>query len=122
MLRHIALSVGRGRTARAARLDPHHARDERGDGESEQHARYVLTGGTISDSGGTWHCSTGAAGIEKIPPVDSPSVSLQERWIQEIQDQDTNAADKDAATALEAIRVSLSAEQSMQEKRRIVLV
>ena len=88
--------------------------------ESEQHARYVLTGGTISDSGDRWHCSTGT-GVEEIPPVDAPSISLQERWIQEIQTQDTSAADRDAATALEAIRVSLSAEQSMQEKRRIVL-
>ena len=59
--------------------------------DSEQHARYVLTGGTISDSGGRWHCSTGA-GVEEIPPVDAPSVSLQERWIQEIQTQDTSAA------------------------------
>ena len=88
--------------------------------DSEQHRRYVLTGGTISDSGGRWHCSTGA-GVEEIPPVEGPSVSLQERWIQEIQDQETNVADRDAVTALEAIRVSLSAEQSMQEKRRIVL-
>ncbi len=84
--------------------------------DSEQHARYVLADGTISNSGDKWHCSTGA-GIEEIPPVDAPSISLQERWIQEIQTQDTSAADRDAATALEAIRVSLSAEQSMQEKR-----
>ena len=88
--------------------------------DSEQHARYVLTGGTISDSGGKWHCSTGA-GVEEISPVDAPSILLQERWIQEIQNQETSAADRDAATALEAIQVSLSAEQSMQEKRRIVL-
>jgi predicted dehydrogenase len=88
--------------------------------DSEQHSRYVLTGGTISDSGGKWHCSTGT-GAEEIPPVDAPSVSLQEQWIQEIQTQETTVADKDALTALEAIRVSLSAEQSMQEKRRIVL-
>ena len=88
--------------------------------ESEQHTRYVLTGGTISDSDGGWHCSTGA-GVEEIPAVDIPSISLQERWIQEIQDKETATADRDAATALEAIRVSLSAEQSMQEQRRIVL-
>ena len=88
--------------------------------DSEQHTRYVLTGGTISDSGGRWHCSTGA-GVEEIPPVDAPNVSLQQQWIQEIQTQETSAAHRDAATALEAIRVSLSAEQSMQEKRRIVL-
>ena len=88
--------------------------------DSEQHARYVLTGGTISDSGDGWHCSTGT-GTEEIPPVDAPSVSLQEQWIQEIQTQETTVADKDALAALEAIRVSLSAEQSMQEKRRIVL-
>ncbi len=88
--------------------------------DSEQHTRYVLTGGTISDSGGGWHCST-EEGIEEIPAVDIPSISLQEQWIQEIQTQDTTAADRDASTALEAIRVSLSAEQSMQEKQRIVL-
>ena len=88
--------------------------------ESEQHAHYLLTGGTISDSGGKWHCSTGA-GVEEIPPVDAPSVSLQERWIQEIQTRETSAAHRDAVTALEAIQVSLSAEQSMQEKRRVVL-
>ena len=88
--------------------------------DSEQHARYVLTGGTISDSGSGWHCST-RAGVETIPQVDAPNTSLQEQWIQEIQNQETSAADRDAATALEAIRVSLSAEQSMQEKRRIVL-
>ena len=58
---------------------------------------------------------------EEISPAEAPSVSLQERWIQEIQHQETGAADRDAATALEAIRVSLSAEQSMREKRRIVL-
>lgn len=88
--------------------------------ESEQHSRYVLTGGTISDSGDKWHCSTGA-GVEEIPPVDASSVSVQEQWIQEIQTQETSAAHRDAVTALEAIRVSLSAEQSMQEKRRIAL-
>ena len=88
--------------------------------DSEQHARYVLTGGTISDSGSKWHCSTGA-GVEEISPVDTPSVSLQEQWIQEIQTQETSVADRDPVTALEAIRVSLSAEQSMQEKRQIVL-
>ena len=88
--------------------------------DSEQHSRYVLTGGTISDSDDKWHCSTGA-GVKEIPPVDAPSISLQERWIQEIQTQETSVAHRDAITALEAIRVSLSAEQSMQEKRRIVL-
>ena len=88
--------------------------------DSEQHSRYVLTGGTISDSGDKWYCSTGT-GAEEISPVEAPSVSLQEQWIQEIQTQETTVADKDALTALEAIRVSLSAEQSMQEKRRIVL-
>ncbi len=88
--------------------------------DSEQHSRYILTGGTISDSDGKWQCSTGAE-VEEIPPVDTPNISLQERWVQEIQTQETSAAHRDAVTALEAIRVSLSAEQSMQEKRRIVL-
>ncbi len=88
--------------------------------EAEQHLRYVLTEGTISHSGGKWYCSTGSR-VEEIAPIDGPSVSLQEQWIQEIQNQETSAAHKDAVTALEAIRVTLSAEQSMQENQRIVL-
>ncbi|MCZ6678831.1 MAG: Gfo/Idh/MocA family oxidoreductase [Candidatus Poribacteria bacterium] len=88
--------------------------------EAEQHLRYVLTGGTISHSGGKWYCSTGL-GMAEIPPIDAPSISLQELWVGEIQNQETSAAHRDAATALEAIRVSLSAEQSMRENRRVVL-
>jgi len=88
--------------------------------EAEQHLRYVLTGGTISHSEGKWYCSTRSR-VEEIPPIDGSGVSLQKQWIQEIRNQETGAAHKDAVTAVEAIRISLSAEQSMQENRRIVL-
>ena len=86
---------------------------------AEQHQHYVLADGTISSEGG-WRCSTRLE-IEEIQPIDAPSISLQELWLREIQDGDTSAAHADAETALEAIYVSLSAEQSILESRRIVL-
>ena len=84
-----------------------------------QRQHYVLADGTISSEGG-WRCSTRLE-IEEIQPIDAPSISLQELWLREIQDGDTSAAHADAETALEAIYVSLSAEQSILESRRIVL-
>ena len=86
---------------------------------AEQYQHYVLTDGTIT-SEGSWRCSTRLE-IEEIQPIDAPSISLQELWLREIQDGDTSAAHADAETALEAIKVSLSAEQSILESRRIVL-
>ncbi len=88
---------------------------------AEQHQRYVLTDGALINSGSGWTCST-RSGIEDVLPFDGPSLSLQELWLDEIQEGGSNAAHADAAIALEAIKVSLYAEQSMQENRRIALV
>ncbi len=75
---------------------------------AEEHERYVLTEGTISDAGGEWHCTT-PAGVTPLLIPDSPQPTLQELWLSEIRD----AADQppnlgDAAVALEAIRISLA--------------
>ena len=75
---------------------------------AEEHERYVLTEGTISDAGGEWHCTT-PAGVTPLIIPDSPQPTLQELWLSEIRD----AADQppnleDAAVALEAVRVSLA--------------
>ncbi len=75
---------------------------------AEEHERYVLTEGTISDAGGEWHCTT-PAGVTPLLIPDSPQLNLQELWLSEIRD----AADQppnlgDAAVALEAIRISLA--------------
>ncbi len=77
---------------------------------SEEHERYVLTEGTISDAGDEWHCTT-PAGVTPISIPDSPQLTLQELWLSEIRD----AADQppnleDARVALEAIRISLASE------------
>ena len=74
---------------------------------AEEHERYVLTEGTISDAGGDWHCTT-PSGVVPLSISDSPQPTLQELWLSEIRD----AADQppnleDAAVALEAIRISL---------------
>ncbi len=86
---------------------------------AEQRQHYVMADGTITSEGG-WRCSTGLQ-IEEIQPIDAPRISLQELWLREILDGDTGAAHADAETALEAIKVSLSGEQSILESRRIVL-
>lgn len=74
---------------------------------AEEHERYVLTEGTISDAGGEWHCTT-PAGVTPISIPDSPQQTLQELWFSEIResaDQPPNL--EDARVALEAIRISL---------------
>ena len=75
---------------------------------AEEHERYVLTEGTISDAGGEWHCTT-PAGVTPLIIPDTRQPTLQELWLSEIRD----AADQlpclaDAAVALEAVRISLA--------------
>ncbi len=77
---------------------------------AEEHERYVLTDGTMSDAGGEWHCTT-PSGVTPLSIPDSPQQTLQELWFSEIRD----AADQppnleDATVALEAIRISLASE------------
>ena len=75
---------------------------------AEEHERYVLTEGTISDAGGEWHCTT-PAGVTPIFIQDSPQPTLQELWLSEIRDAvDQLPCLADAAVALEAIRISLA--------------
>lgn len=77
---------------------------------AEEHERYVLTEGTISDAGGEWHCTT-PAGVTPLSILDSPQPTLQELWFSEIRgaaDQPPNL--EDATVALEAIRMSLTSE------------
>ena len=77
---------------------------------AEEHERYVLTEGTISDAGDGWHCTT-PAGVTPISIPDSPQPTLQELWLSEIRDAaDQPSCLEDAAVALEAIRISLASE------------
>ena len=77
---------------------------------AEEHERYILTEGAISDAGDEWHCTT-PTGVTPLSIPDSPQPTLQELWLSEIRD----AADQppnleDARVALEAIRISLASE------------
>ena len=77
---------------------------------AEEHERYVLTKGTISDAGGEWHCTT-PTGVTPLSIPDSPQPTLQELWFSEIReatDQPPNL--EDATVALETIRISLTPE------------
>ncbi|RKU32615.1 hypothetical protein C6499_02895 [Candidatus Poribacteria bacterium] len=75
---------------------------------AEEHERYVLTEGTISDAGGEWHCTT-PAGVTPLIIPDSPQPTLQELWLSEIRDAvNQPPCLEDAAVALEAVRISLA--------------
>ena len=75
---------------------------------AEEHERYVLTEGTISDAGGEWHCTT-PSGVTPLSIPDSPQLTLQELWFSEIRDTADQPPNlEDAAVALEAIRISLA--------------
>jgi len=78
---------------------------------AEEHERYVLTEGTISDAGGEWHCTT-SAGVTPLSIPDSPQQTLQALWLSEIRDATDQSPNlEDAAVALEAIRISLGFEE-----------
>jgi len=75
---------------------------------AEEHERYVLTEGTISDAGGEWHCTT-PAGVTPLSIPDSPQPTLQELWIAEIRDAiHQPPCFADASVALAAVRISLA--------------
>ena len=77
---------------------------------AEEHERYVLTEGTISDAGGAWCCTT-PSGVTLLSIPDSPQPILQELWLSEIRDAANQPPSlEDAAVALEAIRISLASE------------
>lgn len=77
---------------------------------AEEHERYVLTEGTISDAGGKWHCTT-PSGVVPLSISDSPQPTLQELWFSEIRDAGDQPPNlEDAAVALEAIRISLASD------------
>ena len=77
---------------------------------AEEHERYVLTEGTISDAGGDWHCTT-PSGVVPLSISDSPQPTLQELWFSEIRDAGNQPPNlEDAAVALEAIRISLASD------------
>ena len=77
---------------------------------AEEHERYVLTEGTISDAGGEWHCTT-PSGVTPILIPDSPQQTLQALWFSEIREAANQPPNlEDATVALEAIRISLASE------------
>ena len=88
---------------------------------AEQHERYVLTEGTLSDDGNGWKCSTPTEVTDlTIPNTHQPT--LQELWISEIQNSEQNEPClSDAEVALSAIRISLASAQSIQENRQVEL-
>ncbi|MDA1192870.1 MAG: hypothetical protein O3A46_14445, partial [Candidatus Poribacteria bacterium] len=90
---------------------------------AEQHERCVMTRGTLLNNGDGWRLSTreGEQELSKIASVEESSVTHHDQWLSEIRMNRTDDANRDAQTALNAIRISLSAEQAMETGRRIIL-
>ncbi|MCG9129798.1 Gfo/Idh/MocA family oxidoreductase [Candidatus Poribacteria bacterium] len=89
--------------------------------ESQQHQRYVLTNGSLINDGDGWYCST-VDGVTELKVSKTPQPSLQELWLTEIQASKYSEPNyNDVDVALSAIKISLAAEQSIQEDRRIEL-
>ncbi len=86
---------------------------------AEEYRRYILAGGTLIQQEGAWLLSS-RSGIEEIKPADRPLPSLEELFCKDIAGEVTNWQ-QHAEIALQAIRVSLAAEQSAQENRRVFL-
>lgn len=87
---------------------------------ADQHERMVLTGATLTREGGRWQRST-TEGTEDVAPADVKLPSKHDLWIGEALSGENAQALADGRVALDAIRVSLSAEKAMQEGRRVEL-
>lgn len=88
---------------------------------AEQHERYVLTEGTLSDVGNGWKCSTPKEVTDLAIP-NTPKPTLQDLWLSEIVESDEHEPSfVDAEVALASIRISLGSAQSIRENRRITL-
>lgn len=86
---------------------------------AEQHERYVLTEGTLSDDGNGWKLST-TSDVTELTIPKTPQPTLQELWLNEIQNSTQNTfCLNDAEVALSAIRISLNTAQSIKENQRI---
>ena len=88
--------------------------------DADQQERIVLTGATLTRDGGRWRRSTRQT-TEDIHDADVAMPSKHELWIREALSGDNDQALADGRVALDAIRVSLSAERAMDEGRRVEL-
>lgn len=87
--------------------------------EAEEYQRHILTGGTLIRQQERWIKST-SSGIEEIKSPNESSKSLEDLFLDEVI-QKASSWQQDADTALEAIWLSLAAEQSVKENRRVIL-
>lgn len=86
--------------------------------QAEEYQRFVLTEGTLLRQDGRWQRST-RQGVETLQPLQRPTKSLEQLFLDEVITGDVAECLAEAQTALESIRVSLAAELSVKEKRRV---
>ncbi len=88
---------------------------------AEQHERYVLTEGTLSNDGHGWNCSTPTE-VTNLAIQKTPQPTLQDLWLSEILNANQQEpCFADTEVALSAIRISLASAQSIHKNRRIEL-
>jgi len=86
---------------------------------AEEYRRYVLAKGTLIEQQGRFLLSK-RSGIEELNPLETDFPSLEELFLQDIAGEETKWLNH-AEIALQAIRVSLTAEQSMLQNKRVFL-
>lgn len=87
--------------------------------EAEEYQRLVLSRGTLIREGGGW-CRSTFDGVEELPAARERGSSLEELFLDEVRGGETHWQE-DAQRALDAIRISLAAEESAREGRRVLL-
>ena len=87
--------------------------------EAEETQRIVLTGGTLVRREDGWVRST-RDGLVDLESSAQASQALRARFLQDIE-EGPDAWQEDARCAIDAVRVGLAAERSVQEARRVTI-
>ena len=85
--------------------------------EAEEYQRIVMTGGSLIRQGGAWSRST-PEDVEVLEVGEETSPSLEEVFLNEVREHGT-CWREDMLKALDAIRISLAAEEAAQKGRRV---
>ncbi len=84
---------------------------------AEEFQRFLLVEGTLVRQGGRW-CRSDSEGLEELEVPDETGPSLEKLFLDEVKGKETLWRE-DMGRALDAIRISLAAETSVREGRRV---
>ena len=86
---------------------------------AEEYQRLVLTEGSLLREGGQWSRSTPQS-VEELELPEGPSDSIEEQFLREVAGEESGWR-ADVAKALDAVRISLAAEEAFRRGRRVTI-